>query len=613
MYANLFGLRENPFTITPDPRYLYMSRQHQEALAHLLYGTGEEGGFVQLTGEVGTGKTTLVRALLEQHLADVDLALVLNPRQTIVEFVATICDELGADYPRQSRTLKPVLDALNQHLLSTHAAGRQTVLVVDEAQNLSRQVLEQVRLLTNLETTRHKLLRIILVGQPELQVVLERHDMRQLAQRITARCHLNALNGQETRDYIAHRLAVADGDIAIFAPAALREVTRRSRGIPRLINIICDRALLGAYARGERRVSRATVRQACHEALPHRRRRPALQWTLAGVLLICTSVAAALYHYWPLRWPLDLAAWPSAATTGGAGDASADPVLATATPEVLEPSGPEPSTPQAADDLIDSGQAPHPLEQPTGAASPPSLAAKAPSPVMLEPKAGEPTPLALAPPNTPEPPPPGPLEIALSRNDPRKVHLALLSAWGEAPAENAVADPCTALAPQGMRCLQETMSWDQLVAWNRPALLTLTTEAGVLRALLLRSLEGDSATVDWGNGPRELPVPALRARWNGEATILWRLPTGASLIGTGSAGAPVRWLRQQLSLFDGLAAADGGGDIGFDEDLEVRVRQFQQREGLAVDGVVGQRTMLRLSNQGPAGDEPRLLSGSSEG
>ena len=208
MYKEYFGLREAPFSITPDPRYVYMSLRHQEALAHLLYGTGEEGGFVQLTGEVGTGKTTLIRVLLEQELGETDVALIIHPRLTLLEFVATICDELGAGYPTDATTLKPLIDALNRHLLRSHAKGRQTVVIVDEAQNLVPEVLEQVRLLTNLETSKHKLLRIILVGQPELKEVLDRHDMRQLAQRITARCHLDPLSRAEVAAYVAHRLEI---------------------------------------------------------------------------------------------------------------------------------------------------------------------------------------------------------------------------------------------------------------------------------------------------------------------------------------------------------------------------------------------------------------------
>ena len=266
MYAAYFGLREPPFAITPDPAYVSPSRHHQEALAHLLYGASENGGFVQLTGEVGTGKTTLIRTLLEQRLENVDIALCLNPRLTVGELLATVCDELGVAYPPGESTLKPLLDALNAHLLQAHAAGRRTVLIIDEAQNLSREVLEQIRLLTNLETAKHKLLLIILVGQPELRQWLARPDLRQLAQRITARYHLPPLDRRETAAYIAHRLRIAGGS-DLFTPDAQQTVYHRSGGIPRLINVICDRALLGAYSQGARCVTARLVSQAAREVL----------------------------------------------------------------------------------------------------------------------------------------------------------------------------------------------------------------------------------------------------------------------------------------------------------------------------------------------------------
>jgi len=267
MYAAHFGMREPPFAITPDPAYVYPSRHHQEALAHLLYGASESGGFVQLTGEVGAGKTTLIRTLLEQRLENVDIALCLNPRLTVGELLATVCDELGVAYPSGEPTLKPLLDALNAHLLQVHAAGRRTVLIIDEAQNLSREVLEQIRLLTNLETAKHKLLLIILVGQPELRPLLARPDLRQLAQRITARYHLPPLDRKETAAYIGHRLRVAGGDADLFTPGARRAVYRHSGGIPRLINVICDRALLGAYGQEARRVTARLVNKAAWEVV----------------------------------------------------------------------------------------------------------------------------------------------------------------------------------------------------------------------------------------------------------------------------------------------------------------------------------------------------------
>ncbi|HET7341961.1 MAG TPA: AAA family ATPase, partial [Methylomirabilota bacterium] len=273
MYTSHFGLAEPPFSIAPDPRYLFLSEGHREALAHLLWGLGANGGFVQLTGEVGTGKTTLCRALLEQLPPEVDVAMVFNPALTSVELVAAVCDELRVPYPAGTTSLKTLVDALDRYLLDAHARGRRTVLVIDEAQDLSREVLEQVRLLTNLETTREKLLQIILIGQPELRTVLARGDLRQLAQRVTARYHLRPFSEPETRAYVRHRLQTAGQHRPIFRRAALRLVHRASRGIPRLINTICDRALLGAYAAGRTQVTAAIVRRAAGEVLGQRRPR----------------------------------------------------------------------------------------------------------------------------------------------------------------------------------------------------------------------------------------------------------------------------------------------------------------------------------------------------
>ncbi len=345
MYAAHFGLREPPFAITPDPAYVYLSRHHQEALAHLLYGVGENGGFVQLTGEVGTGKTTLVRTLLEQRLDDVDVALCLNPRLTVEELLATVCDELGAACPREHSTLKPLLDALNAHLLRAHAAGRRTVLILDEAQNLSREVLEQIRLLTNLETTKHKLLRIILVGQPELRALLARPDLRQLAQRITARYHLPPLDRRETAAYIGHRLRVAGGREDLFTGGARRVVYHHSGGIPRLINILCDRALLGAYSRGARRVhaglARAAAREALHGGTGGWSWRPwlALATGLAGLAMI--GVGLWLPPADPSQPPV-VAAPPAVGSAASPPAVPTPPPLATTAPDwpaLLKPTG----------------------------------------------------------------------------------------------------------------------------------------------------------------------------------------------------------------------------------------------------------------------------------
>jgi general secretion pathway protein A len=296
MYTSFFGLTEKPFAITPDPRYLFLSERHAEALAHLSYGIQEAGGFVQLTGEVGTGKTMMVRSLLQQLPADCDMALILNPRITPAEFLLAICDELHLSVPeRLSSSVKGLVDLLTRFLLEAHARGRRVVVMVDEAQNLSPDVLEQVRLLTNLETATQKLLQIILVGQPELREVLGRSDLRQLAQRVTGRYHLEALTRSEAIAYVRHRLRVAGATSDVFTHGALREVHRLSGGIPRIINVICDRALLGAFTREEHRVTAGLVRQAASEVYGRPVLSPWIRWLAfagagAGLALLAIAV-----------------------------------------------------------------------------------------------------------------------------------------------------------------------------------------------------------------------------------------------------------------------------------------------------------------------------------
>jgi general secretion pathway protein A len=294
MYASFFGLNEKPFSITPDPRYLFLSARHAEALAHLVYGINEAGGFIQLTGEVGTGKTTVVRSLLAQVPKDAEIALILNPRITATEFLLAICEELRVSIPPESETsVKELVDHLSLHLLNSHADGKRVVLVVDEAQNLAPEVLEQVRLLTNLETETQKLLQILLIGQPELRELLARTDLRQLAQRITGRYHLDPLSRAETAAYVRHRLRVAGAAHEVFTNGALREVRRLSGGVPRLINIICDRALLGAFTEDRHLITASVVRRAAGEVLGRTVVARWVPWT-AGSAAAAVAVASAV-------------------------------------------------------------------------------------------------------------------------------------------------------------------------------------------------------------------------------------------------------------------------------------------------------------------------------
>lgn len=330
MYHQHFGLREPPFSIAVNPRYLFMSPRHRDALAHLLYGVSSGGGFILLTGEVGTGKTTVNRCLLEQLPDTTDVAIILNPALSAVELLATACDELGIDYPAGSATLKQLTDALHRFLLDNHEAGRRTVLMIDEAQHLDFDVLEQIRLLTNLETHDQKLLQIILIGQPELSDKLARPELRQLNQRITARYHLEPLNVDETHAYIRHRLEVAGlpQSRSLFPASVVRDIHRRTRGIPRLINLLCDRALLGAYGQRRAGANKQLVREAAAEVLGDTARRQLGARLLGALLLLVVAVGAALaaVFLWPSPEPVTANVAPTDSAPSSVTDAREPPV-----------------------------------------------------------------------------------------------------------------------------------------------------------------------------------------------------------------------------------------------------------------------------------------------
>ncbi len=337
MYLKHFNLAETPFSIAPNPRYLYLSQRHQEALAHLLYGIHGDGGFVLLTGAIGAGKTTVCRCLLEQIPDNCDVAYIFNPKLSVTELLSTICHEFGIDCPADNTSIKIFVDHINAHLLDAHARGRNSVLIIDEAQNLAPDVLEQMRLLTNLETERRKLLQIILIGQPELAALLERPGLSQLAQRIVARYHLDPLDKAEIAAYVQHRLAVS-GTQRQLIPAALAGLLHRlSGGVPRIINVLCDRALLGAFTQGKDKVDRATLLQAAREVLPPssaRRRTGARrfrnEWEVswpqilaAAALLLAGGVMTHAYQHW--RAQADAATGRVAAAPGPVTPTSAPP------------------------------------------------------------------------------------------------------------------------------------------------------------------------------------------------------------------------------------------------------------------------------------------------
>ncbi|MGZ8314590.1 MAG: ExeA family protein [Telluria sp.] len=305
MYTHFFSLKQPPFSIAPDPRYLFMSERHREALAHLLFGVGSGGGFVLLTGEIGAGKTTVCRCFLEQIRENCELAYIFNPRLSVEEMLMSVCEEFHVPAPAAG-SVKTYVDAINRHLLDCHAQGRNNVLIIDEAQNLSAGVLEQLRLLTNLETSERKLLQVILIGQPELRTMLARPELEQLAQRVIARYHLGSLTEAETGSYIAHRLAVAGAAGTPFPPSLTPLVFRLTEGVPRRINLLCDRALLGAYVENTHEVTRAILRKAAGEVFagPQPSPPPVRRWAaLAGGLMAGAAISAAAWQLIPRETP----------------------------------------------------------------------------------------------------------------------------------------------------------------------------------------------------------------------------------------------------------------------------------------------------------------------
>lgn len=577
MYCRHFGLDAKPFSITPDPRFLFLSDRHREALAHLLYGVGEGGGFVQLTGEVGTGKTTLCRALLEQLPDSVDIALILNPKLSGLELVAAVCDELKVDYPRDTQSLKVLVDQLNEHLLRAHAAGRRTVLVIDEAQNLSAEVLEQIRLLTNLETAQAKLLQIILIGQPELQALLARNELRQLAQRITARYHLGSLTRDETQVYVTHRLKVSGGHGDLFTRAAIDEVQRLSGGTPRLINIICDRALLGAYVEDKRRVDAKLLRRAAREVLPEVQggRGGGSGWPwVAGVALVA---GAAVLGWLVGDRPKDLL------SLGGAASEEIRSAEADTTPDVID------AAIEGATDDAAARAVPRDAPKPDAELLPPPEAMDADT---LPQASGLGDALLAA---------------AADEGSGLLAWSGLFRLWDAALYLDGQLQPCDQAARQGLRCLVRAGNWTQLRNFDRPAVLHMIAPDGKRASVLLRSLDADEAAIEIGGELLYAPLAEVERYWHGQFVLLWRPPVGHEVLRAGDRGADVAWLRDLLDRLQPDAAGGAGvPDDVYDAALAERVRRFQAAHALEADGVVGTLTLIHLNSADRRSGGPRL-------
>ena len=555
MYAPFFGLKHEPFSIAPDPRYLFMSERHREALAHLLYGVNSGGGFVLLSGEIGAGKTTVCRCFLEQIPRRCNVAYIFNPKLTVLELLESVCQEFGIPHPELGRgesraTVKDYLDPINNFLLKTHAVGQNNVLIIDEAQMLSADVLEQLRLLTNLETNDRKLLQIILIGQPELRDMLARPELEQLAQRVIARYHLDAMTETETEAYIRHRLAVAGMKSTMpFDAKAIRRVHQLSRGVPRRINLLCDRALLGAYADGKGQVDRDIVDKAAAEVFGGR----------------ATEAA-------PAGPRIGRPVWMGLSVLGAVALAAVVALVVDATRRTPLVSA------QARPASAASAAAP-------GAASAASAAASA-SPAQ--------TPAFLTAADLPN------RFKSLTRNE--------NDAWSELALEWKLAlddgDACAAAQRAQVQCFRSPSSNLALIRQlDRPGILMLHDANDRPVYALLTGLTEQSATLRVAGVSQTISLVSLARLWRGDFATLWRSPPGYTGRTVDASSGPVAaWLTTQLAGLRGQPpTADETGDAAW----RARISAFQLAQGLKPDGLAGPTTFMQL-NRASGVDEPRL-------
>jgi general secretion pathway protein A len=548
MYLDYFRLSESPFSLTPDLQYLFMSEQHREGLAHLQYGTQQAGGFVQLTGEIGCGKTTLCRCLIQQLPPDTDVALILNPRLTAVDLLASVCDELRISYPPHTESIKVLIDALNQRLLETHAQRRRTVLIIDEAQDLHCDVLEQIRLLTNLETSKEKLLQIVLIGQPELLALLNGPGLKQLTQRITARYHLHPLSRNETYAYIRYRLMIAGRQDPIFTQGAMRWIYRLSRGVPRVVNIIGDRALLGAYAKDKRNITADIIRKAGRETGGRRAfyRRISLVWTAGLPLLAALALGGGLYLNTKVRSVLDK-------NEAAATKASSFNQPSSSTWSLLKKTE---QIPGESERIIQKKVA------------------------LLN---------AL-------------LESATSKHS---CFAALYALWGVKNLSDSSDLGCNEGMVKGFECLSQNGSWPKLRRYNLPAILELLLPNGEHRQVVLAGLKEETATLLIEGRRYEFPILEINRLWDGSFFLLWKPPFSSRMLSLGAQGAPVAWIQRTLNRLEGRPANANVSAV-FEDSLKKRILAFQREKTLIPDGCVGPETLARLFLASEGDRVPRL-------
>lgn len=613
MYERYFGLTERPFSIAPDPHYLYMSLRHKEAMAHLSYGLSQGGCFIVLTGEVGTGKTTLCRNLLTDLPDNVDVALIINANVDEKELLQTVCDELKIDY-ESTFTQKQLLDSINNHLLETFADNRHTVLIIDEAQILKRDVLEQIRLLTNLETTKSKLLQIILIGQPELYGLLSRNDLRQLAQRVTARYHLGALQRNEIEEYVNYRLSVAGCKQPLFSRLALNKMHDLTGGIPRKINVLADHALLATYSQNKVVVDSRTVAKAVEDVFIKTK-------SDSG------STSKVLYRKWLPLFALvllgiNIAAWfyfvglnqaPEGSLSNDFDRGASAKVLNAASDEfdsVLSVVNAESDAELVPVELVIDTSKSDEFIPGTAVISETYLTADSvvgeqdvlTTPIVvggsaLQTNFDEDTPLGSI------------LDVSADLTGRITAFRRLAVEWGRSLPEQILQPVCQASAAQGLYCLSINQ-WLSLKAFNRPAILVLS-HLGRSHRVIVKSVDGDTANVLIGDLVQPVKLAELRQRWTGAGVILWRASSSEpALLTRGDSNEDVLRVREMLNgalSVSGLAALESTTSRLFDDNMMQKTQSLQQKFGLNGDGQIGNETYLLINELVNEGGTPVLV------
>ena len=552
IYQQYFALNCEPFSIVPDPGFLYPSSQHRQAVAHLKYGLDREGGFVLLTGEVGTGKTTLTRTLLKRLPAHVRVAYVLNSTLEVTDVLASICQELSIELPKSAQTSlsKNCIDALNTDLIAAHAEGKKTLVVIEEAQNLSPEVLEILRLLSNLETATHKLLHILLVGQPELLETLAQKDQRQLNQRVVARFHLLPLAKSDVANYVNHRLHHAGANRAIFENAAMSALFKLTKGVPRLINLICHHALLAAYATGAKTVSAKLVKNAAMEIFDTQlpQKKSSGKW-LVSLFIVGIFAVLMAERYQANRATIEFEAI-----------------------EVGDEIDPQPV--QQVEALFEVIEADEILIQPSEQVGLTLI---------------ESEPLAIEAENKDQSIPSAPLVS--------NPFAELFAKWSIEVEPLFSEEEVFALAASNNLGAEKltNSNIEVLSAVDRPGITWIVEDNGRLKSYLLSELDADSVLLKAGDTSRRETLQWFIERWNGAFLYLWYSPSDIQSLRLGDQDPlALKWLQSQLQRIDSdyLPLITDGN---YTETIRGKVLDFQIQQGIRADGVVGRQTIMKLN------------------